>query len=123
MDSAASLELLKQHYEEQIADCNDTLAEWGTKFNDNPLYAFEWSLGAIACAARLIVAEEILGAIEGGVATRKTILKHAEKQALNGAKYPPQSTSPTSNLAAQYKTAAWADAVEVFNGSSLHLPI
>jgi hypothetical protein len=120
---AAQLERLRRHYEAEIAECNEALEKWRMKFADNPLFAFEWSLGAIGSAASLIVAEEILGAIDGGVATRKTILKHAEKRVMTGALYPPQSTSPTSNLAAQYKTAAWANAVELLSGNSLSSPV
>ncbi len=76
-------------------------------------YELRWSAGLFACAAEAGVQESILRAVwerEGtdNPVTLAHIRKHILDQAIRGARFPENSTSPTSNLVRQLETAEWA---------------
>jgi hypothetical protein len=87
-----------------------------TELDKDPAYALSWGLTAFQSAARLKVAQmlvyaftprdgEVLLTIEGA---RETLMDRV----MSKARYPAQSTSPTSNLMEQYEAAAYAEALD-----------
>jgi hypothetical protein len=86
------------------------------EFSKDPAHALTWSNGVFQSAARLKIANMLVYAFtprEGETAytikqARDTLLDRV----LNKARYPAQSTSPTSNLMEQYEAAAYAEALD-----------
>lgn len=89
-----------------------TLETFRKRFDENPLYAFDWGGDAAAAAARQHVAMGLKGIMEhqeaGGA---DAALKAAEREVLNLAAAPKHSSSPLSNLVEQERLAAYADFV------------
>ena len=73
----------------------------------DPLYALSWSKNAFDFAARRRVGQEFRAMVTTGY-TYNEIVKSVTDAVVQGASYPEHSTSPTSNLAEDYLTAAWA---------------
>ena len=69
------------------------------------LQTMAWSKDIFEAAAIYDANNAVLFGLNDG-ATVESIREYLTVSALNLAKYPPQSTSPTSNLADQYKGAA-----------------
>ena len=98
--------------EQAKAKC-DKFAE---SFAKDPAYALSWGNDAFSNAARLKVANMLVYAFterEGETVctieqARETLLDRV----MNKARYPAQSTSPTSNLMEQYEAAAYAEALD-----------
>jgi hypothetical protein len=82
----------------------------------DPAHALSWGLDAFHNAARLKVATMLVYAFterEGEIVctiaqARDTLLDRV----MNKARWPAQSTSPTSNLMEQYEAAAYAEALD-----------
>lgn len=87
-----------------------------TELSKDPSYALSWGLGAFQSAARLKVAKMLVYAFtEREDETTCTIAQARETlmdRVMNKARYPAQSTSPTSNLMEQYEAAAFAEALD-----------
>jgi hypothetical protein len=77
----------------------------------NPTYALTWSLDAFAGAAKLLVLNQVINALGNEETTVEHIRSSLTDRILHKSKYPPQSTSPTSNLIEQYELAACAELV------------
>jgi hypothetical protein len=90
----------------------EALDKWAAKFAQNPAYAMKWAGEAFEDAAKHAVATEVLCAIEQQGVAIDLVRRHAENQALKGARYPERSTSPSANEAARCETAAWAEMLE-----------
>lgn len=90
--------------------CQARLDLFTTKFQEDPVHALTWSNDTFANAAKLRVVKQILAALDGETkATLENIRSTLTDRVLHRAKYPPQSTSPTSNLIEQYELAACAE--------------
>jgi hypothetical protein len=82
----------------------------------DPAHALSWGLDAFHNAARLQVAQMLVYGFtpkEGSpVYTVAQAREFLTDRVLNRARYPAQSTSPTSNLMEQYEAAAYAEALD-----------
>jgi hypothetical protein len=82
----------------------------------DPAHALTWGLDAFHNAARLRVASMLVygfTAKEGSaVYTVAQAREFLTDRVLNRARYPAQSTSPTSNLMEQYEASAYAEALD-----------
>lgn len=93
----------------QANTCQGRLDKFTADFAKDPAYALSWGTDAFQAAAKLRVLKQILAALEDGDATADNIRSTMMDRVLNKSKYPPQSTSPTSNLIEQYELAACAE--------------
>jgi hypothetical protein len=82
----------------------------------DPAHALTWGLNAFQAAARLQVAQMLVYGFtpkEGSpVYTVEQAVSFLTDRVINRARYPAQSTSPTSNLMEQYEAAAYAEALD-----------
>lgn len=100
----------------EIAKSNQTvLDKFTVDFAKNPAYALGWSNDVFRAAARVKIAQDLAKAFENEGVTVVKIRALLSDRIVQRAKYPPQSTSPVSNLMEEYETAAYAEALEVLN--------
>jgi len=82
----------------------------------DPAHALSWGLDAFHNAARLKVASMLVYGFtpkEGSpVYTVEQAVEFLTDRVMSKARYPAQSTSPTSNLMEQYEAAAYAEALD-----------
>ena len=103
------MDKIKRSIERKLDIAQTQIAEFKEKLNGDVAYTLSWSNAVFAAAAVESVCKSILAAIESGTATLDNIRSTLSDQILHAAKYPPQSTSPTSNLMETYLTAAKAE--------------
>ena len=98
-------------FNSQAETCQARLDKFTTRFAEDPAYALSWGTEAFQAAASLRVVKQILAALnsEDSKATLENIRSTLTDRVMHKAKYPPQSTSPTSNLIEQYELAACAE--------------
>ena len=84
------------------------LDKFARDFAVDPAYALSWSNGIFEVAARLKITKQIIAALEDGSGTLENIRATMMDRVMHKAKYPAQSTSPTSNLIEQYELSACA---------------
>ena len=86
------------------------------EFDKDPAYALSWGLTAFQSAARLKVAKMFVEAFTVGESGVEYNVEQAKgylmDRVMSKARYPAQSTSPTSNLMEQYEAAAYAEALD-----------
>jgi hypothetical protein len=86
------------------------------ELDKDPAYALSWGNGVFQSAARLKVAQMLVYGFtpkEGSpVYTVEQAVGFLTDRVMNKARYPAQSTSPTSNLMEQYEAAAYAEALD-----------
>jgi len=86
------------------------------ELDTDPWQALKWSTKLFEAVATLSVAKMIVYSFteRAGetVATIEEVRQLLMSRVLHRSKYPPQSTSPTSNLVEQYELAAYAEALE-----------
>ena len=81
------------------------------ELDKDPAYALSWGNSAFQAAARLKIANMLVQAFKEECSiedARATITDRI----MNKARYPAQSTSPTSNLMEQYELAAYSEALD-----------
>lgn len=100
-------QLLKR-FQRQADSAQASIDKFATEVAKDPAHALSWSLGVFEKAAELKVLKQIVAALEDGTATLDNIRSTLTDRVLHRAKYPPQSSSPTSNLIEQYELAACA---------------
>jgi hypothetical protein len=86
------------------------------ELDKDPAYALSWGNGVFQSAARLKVASMLVYGFtptEGApVYTVEQAIEFLTDRVMSKARYPAQSTSPTSNLMEQYEAAAYAEALD-----------
>ena len=86
------------------------------ELDKDPAYALSWGLNVFQNAARLKVAKMLVYAFTEREGETVCTLEEAREtlltRVMNKARYPAQSTSPTSNLMEQYEAAAYAEALD-----------
>jgi hypothetical protein len=86
------------------------------ELDKDPAYALSWGLSAFQSAARLKIANMLVYAFTEREGETMCTLDQARDtlmdRVMNKARYPAQSTSPTSNLMEQYEAAAYAEALD-----------
>jgi threonine aldolase len=100
---------LQKRFQSQADSCQASLDKFAADFANDPAHALTWGTGAFEKAARLRVLKQIVAALDDGTATLDNIRSTLTDRVMHRAKYPAQSTSPTSNLIEQYELAACAD--------------
>jgi hypothetical protein len=112
MMSAKALKKFTAQAEQAQAQIDKFKAE----LDKDPAYALGWGLTAFQSAARLKVAQMLVHALtkrEGEtVCTIAQARETLMDRVMSKARYPAQSTSPTSNLMEQYEAAAYAEALD-----------
>lgn len=105
-----SAQLLKR-FQNQAAYEQDRLDKFAADFAKDPSYALSWGTDAFKSAAKLKILKQIVAALQEG-ATLDNVKDTVMDRVLNKSKYPPQSTSPTSNLMEQYELASYAEILD-----------
>jgi len=84
------------------------------ELDKDPAYALSWGLSAFQSAARLKIANMLVYAFteRETMCTLDQARDTLMDRVMNKARYPAQSTSPTSNLMEQYEAAAYAEALD-----------
>ena len=86
------------------------------ELDKDPAYALSWGLAAFQNAARLKIARQLIYTFTPHEGETMCTIEQARETLLgwvmNKARYPAQSTSPTSNLMEQYEAAAIAEALD-----------
>jgi len=87
------------------------------QLDKDPAHALSWGLDAFHNAARLKIASMLVYAFTPREGSSASTIQEAREflmdRVMNKARYPAQSTSPTSNLMEQYEAAAYAEALDV----------
>jgi len=110
---STSNELARRFRSREVA-AGEVLAQFHEKLAKDAAYALSWSLDAFRAAGRQAVFRELAEAFERDCSVedaRATLLGRVRSAAL----YPPQSSSPVSNLMDQYRGAAAAEALELLD--------
>lgn len=101
-------QLLKR-FKSQAESVQSRLDKFAADFAKDPAYALSWGNDTFQAAAKMTVLKQIINALENGNGNLDNIRSTLMDRVLHKSKYPPQSTSPTSNLIEQYELAACAD--------------
>jgi len=100
----------------QAEQAQAQIDKFKSELDKDPAYALSWGLTAFQSAARLKVANMLVEAFsprEGAHEyTVANAVGHLTDRVMSKARYPAQSTSPTSNLMEQYEAAAYAEALD-----------
>jgi hypothetical protein len=100
----------------QAEQAQAQIDKFQAELSKDPAYALSWGLTAFQSAARLKVANMLVEAFtsrEGAHEyTVANAVGHLTDRVMSKARYPAQSTSPTSNLMEQYEAAAYAEALD-----------
>jgi hypothetical protein len=100
---------LLARFQSQADGVQAKLDKFMVDFHSDPAYALSWSNDTFSAAAKLRVLKQIIAALDDGTATLDNIRETMMDRVLHRSKYPPQSTSPTSNLIEQYELSACAE--------------
>ena len=107
----------EQHVIDQLkialSKSHKAIEEFRESLREDSAEAFSWGGGAITAAAQICIYEQIVSSLEKGNSL-SNVLQHANREALNVARFPPRSTSPISNLLDIEKGAAWAYFVKYY---------
>lgn len=100
---------LLQKFTKRVETCQERMDKFLLEFTKDPAYALSWSNNTFKDAAELRVNKQIMLALQDGDADLDNIRSTLMERVLHKSKYPPQSTSPTSNLIEQYELAVCSD--------------
>lgn len=101
---------LIKRLESQMNTIQQSLDKFMVDFHSDPSHALSWGNSTFQAAASLKVLKMVHAALTHSTpcsiqAVKETLMDRV----LHKSKYPPQSTSPTSNLIEQYELAAYAE--------------
>lgn len=104
----------------------DELVKFQEAFQKDAAHALSWGTSVFIAAGKERVCDQLIQFIDGNASADPAVLLAnmtdlVLDKVLHRAKYPPQSTSPTSNLMEQYEMAAWADALTTLNNYKSYL--
>lgn len=108
--------------EREIKGLREGIKEYLARVNDgdleNAAFHLEAADSLLENAARLQVLNQVHAALTkpGSKATIQTIMEHAQREALTGARFPRRSSSQSSSLIYAYKVATWADLIDPISG-------
>ena len=103
-----AIKIFRSYVQTQVNRGEARVAAFAEKVTVTPLYELEWADSVVEAAAELTVGKEVLGMVDGG-ATLEAITVHCEKTALQGARYPRNSTNPMQALVFRARVAAFAE--------------
>lgn len=116
MTKEVTIERIREIATGMLASAEPRLAKFKEKFEQSPVYAFEWAAEAIAAAGEKDVAQMALAWTESEKAVPQVVLDHLASEALREAQHPASSTSPVSNLTKLYVNAARAKLIARVRG-------
>lgn len=106
MTQTAEQKLLAK-LQRELTELQESLDKFAAKFQEDPMHALIWSLSTFEQAAHQRKVKIVINALERGVSIAD-IKQDLTRMVVDKAKYPAQSTSPTSNLIEQYDLAVTA---------------
>lgn len=114
------IERLAGKFERDRESARDELSKFKVAFEKDAAYALSWGTSVFIAAGKERVCDQLIQFMDGNASADPTVLLAnmtdlVLSKVLYRAKYPPQSTSPTSNLMEQYEMAAWAEALATLN--------
>lgn len=122
MISITQIDMFIKSLESSVETLQGAMDRFATRFAEDPVDALSWGHGTFQDAAKLNVAQGLLRMIAEGREHGSTDMEIFQemrrvllRNALQGARYPECSTSPSSNLMAQCKTAASVDFLDSVN--------
>lgn len=92
---------------------SELLAKFVKELSETPLYAMKWADKIFESSAKAEVARRVSVLI----AEKRDLagaMKAMQRDINSASRWPHRSTSPSSNMAHQCETAAWAEALELF---------
>jgi|TARA_R110000851_G_scaffold260570_1_gene413096 hypothetical protein len=92
-------------------------AKFAEEYAENPLYAMSWSSKYFEHAAAYTVAIRIKSMFDSGVSVT-ALLTEVMREVFHRAKYPANSTSPTSNICDTTILATWAKVADMLQGEA-----
>lgn len=98
-------EYIVRRFQRDLVSVQAEIAEFTEKMAVDAAYTLTWGTSVFQAAAKERVLKQVLNAIEQG----DNVVAFVTDRVIHKAKYPAQSTSPTSNLIEQYELAALAD--------------
>ncbi len=96
---------ITNRFQRDLVNVQAEIAEFTAKMAVDAAYTLTWGTSVFQAAAKERVLKQVLKAIEQGDDVMAIVTDHV----IHKAKYPAQSTSPTSNLIEQYELAAMAE--------------
>lgn len=111
---------LTKRFQRKLDEAQSEIAVFVGKVQHDAAYALSWSNSVFHAAAKERVYKQVIASIkdsvsEDGELDLSNIIGMVTDRVLHKAKYPAQSTSPTSNLIEQYELATWADILSDLN--------
>lgn len=111
---------LTKRFQHKLDEAQSEVAAFVGKVQHDAAYALSWSNSVFQAAAKERVYKQVIASIkdsvsEDGELDLSNIIGMVTDRVLHKAKYPAQSTSPTSNLIEQYELATWADILSDLN--------
>ena len=102
---------LVTRFQNKLNSARSEVAEFVGKFQHDAAYALTWSNSVFQAAAKERVYKQFIAFVtdEPEDINFDNLISFVTDHVLHKAKYPAQSTSPTSNLIEQYELAAWAE--------------
>lgn len=115
-----SIEKLAAMFARDRESARDEISRFKVAFEKDAAHALSWGTSVFEAAANERVNTQLIEYINNEVGLIEKVLIDnmidlVTSKVLYGAKYPPQSTSPTSNLIVQYELAAWARVLAKLN--------
>lgn len=111
---------LTKRFQRKLDEAQSEVTAFVGKVQHDAAYALSWSNSVFQAAAKERVYKQVIASIkdsvsEDGELDLSNIIGMVTDRVLHKAKYPAQSTSPTSNLIEQYELATWADILSDLN--------
>ena len=107
-----TLQTLESIAESEVKRAKQVLDEFREKLDADPYHALDWGTDAVEAAARFFIWNKVLARKGDRAASDESVVlvfaEMAEREAINGARWPPRSTAPLGNLVAECTTATWA---------------
>ena len=115
-----TLEILVSRFKRGRDSAQDDLVKFQEAFQKDAAHALSWGTYVFVAAGKERVYNQLIQFMDGNAPVDSAVLLAnmtdlVLDKVLNRAKYPPQSTSPTSNLMEQYEMAAWANVLSDLN--------
>jgi hypothetical protein len=98
-------EYITNRFQRDLVSVQAEIAEFTAKMAVDAAYTLTWGTSVFQAAAKERVLKQVLASIEHG----DDVVAIVTDRVIHKAKYPAQSTSPTSNLIEQYELAALAE--------------
>jgi hypothetical protein len=124
MSAEKSLKYLVREIETKLEMCDQALKEFATRLEKDADQAFEWGMNAMMYAANQKVCNQLLAHIKRlqenypePYDVLRIVHRGLRDEAINKARWPERSTSPTANIMSQERgmaLAEWYSKVDVY---------